>query len=561
MSAEEFKTQGNEAFTAKNYEKAIELFTKAIELDPANHVLYSNRSACYASLKQYDKALENANKTIELKKDWAKGYSRKGAALHGLGKLEEARETYQEGLKHDPNNAQLKKSLEEIESAIDNNSPLGRIFPDDVLVKIALNPQLRPYLDQPDFVDKIKAIQADPNQINAHLQDDRIKNVFMYILTGGMNPPSGPQEPPQPPQPQPPQPEEHKPPEPQARDISEPTEKTEEELKKEESTKEKELGNTAYKKRNFEEALKHYDKARELDPTNASLLTNKAAVLFEQEKYEDCIRVCEEAIEVGREHRADFKLIARAYGRIGNAYSKLDKLDEAIKYYQKSLTEHRTPDTLKKLNDAEKLKVKREKEAYYDPELSDKAREEGNELFKKNDFANAVAKYTEAIKRNEKDKRAYSNRAACYSKLMAYPEAIKDCETCISLDPTFVKAYIRKAAIEFSKKEYSKCLETCDTALKHDTNGQHAAEITKQINKCREAMWQSNTDAPQESAEETLRKAASDPEIARILQDPVMQQILQQSQEDPRAFKEHLKNPIVAANIHKLINAGVLRTS
>jgi hypothetical protein len=50
------------------------------------------------------------------------------------------------------------------------------------------------------------------NFYNSHLQDDRIKNVFMYILTGGVNPPSGPQEPPQPPQPpqpsQPPQPEE-----------------------------------------------------------------------------------------------------------------------------------------------------------------------------------------------------------------------------------------------------------------------------------------------------------------------------------------------------------------
>lgn len=69
------KAKGNEAFSAKNYEKAIELFTKAIEIDPTNHVLYSNMSACYASLKQYDKALESANKTIELKKDWAKVYT------------------------------------------------------------------------------------------------------------------------------------------------------------------------------------------------------------------------------------------------------------------------------------------------------------------------------------------------------------------------------------------------------------------------------------------------------------------------------------------------------
>ena len=75
-----------------------------------------------------------------------------------------------------------------------------------------------------------------------------------------------------------------------------------------------------------------------------------------------------------------------------------------------------------------------------------------------------------------------------------------------------VKAYIRKAAVEFLKKEYTKCLETCEAALKHDTNGQHAAEIGKQMEKCREELWKNNSGS-QESTEETLRKAASDPEI------------------------------------------------
>lgn len=72
----------------------------------------------------------------------------------------------------------------------------------------------------------------------------------------------------------------------------------------------------------------------------------------------------------------------RALQRIGNAYLKLGKLDEAIKYYGKSLTEHRTPETLQKLRDTEKLKKEQEKAAYYNPELADKAREEGNALFK-----------------------------------------------------------------------------------------------------------------------------------------------------------------------------------
>ena len=50
MSADELKSKGNAAFSAQNYPEAIEWFTKAIEVDGNNHVLFSNRSACYAGL-------------------------------------------------------------------------------------------------------------------------------------------------------------------------------------------------------------------------------------------------------------------------------------------------------------------------------------------------------------------------------------------------------------------------------------------------------------------------------------------------------------------------------
>ncbi len=39
--------------------------------------------------------------------------------------------------------------------------------------------------------------------------------------------------------------------------------------------------------------------------------TNKAAVRFEQKDYENCIKDCEKAIEIGRENRADFTIIAK----------------------------------------------------------------------------------------------------------------------------------------------------------------------------------------------------------------------------------------------------------
>lgn len=50
-------------------------------------MLYSNRSACYASLRDFENAQKDAEKTTEIKPDWSKGWARKGAALHGKGDL------------------------------------------------------------------------------------------------------------------------------------------------------------------------------------------------------------------------------------------------------------------------------------------------------------------------------------------------------------------------------------------------------------------------------------------------------------------------------------------
>ncbi len=71
-AAVEFKNKGNTAFQQGAYDEAIQHFSEAIKLDASNHVLYSNRSAAYASLKKYKEALEDANKTVSLKPDWAK---------------------------------------------------------------------------------------------------------------------------------------------------------------------------------------------------------------------------------------------------------------------------------------------------------------------------------------------------------------------------------------------------------------------------------------------------------------------------------------------------------
>lgn len=81
------KEQGSAAFKAKDIPKAIELFTQAIEENPSDHTLYSNRSACQYNSGNYDEALADGLKCVEVKPDWGKGYQRKAMALQQKGDL------------------------------------------------------------------------------------------------------------------------------------------------------------------------------------------------------------------------------------------------------------------------------------------------------------------------------------------------------------------------------------------------------------------------------------------------------------------------------------------
>lgn len=98
-------------------------------------------------------------------------------------------------------------------------------------------------------------------------------------------------------------------------------------------------------------------------------------------QYDDCIKDCDKAVERGREVRADYKMIAKALTRKGTAIVKTAKTSKdyepAIEIFQKALTEHRNPDTLKKLNDAEKAKKDLEQQEYFDPNVADEEREKG----------------------------------------------------------------------------------------------------------------------------------------------------------------------------------------
>lgn len=561
---DELKSKGNAALQAENYSEAIDYYTQAINLDPSNHILYSNRSAAYAKTNKYEESLADAEQTITLKSDWPKGYSRKGAALELLEKYDDAISTYEQGLKHDPSNEQLREALTNCKRNLEAPPAGANIFgagggnpfsDPRFLANLAMNPKTRELLGDPEVQVLMKDLQKNPNDIMKLLNHPKASQL-LGAMFGGMNmggaggaedeemdfsaaaEPARDEssarsaEPPKPTA--------------QTNGKSDPKDNLTEEQRK--AVAEKDLGNEAYKKKDFDRALEHYEKAIEYDPTNITYQTNKAAVFFEKNELEKCIEICEKAIETGRENKADYTLIAKAYARIGNAYYKMKDLKKSLKYYDHSLSEHRNPDILKKKNAIEKEIKDQEANAYINPEEAEKEKNLGNEAYKKGQFPVAIQHYNEAVKRNPKDAKLYRNRAACYSKLMEFQLALRDCDEAIKLDPNFVKAYIQKGATLLVLKESSKAMSAYAKAIELDPDCQEA------IDGYRQCALETNS-----NPEEIRKRAMQDPEVQEILRDPAMRLILEQMQTEPRSVQDHLKNPEVRARIQKLIEAGLIQ--
>lgn len=526
-------------------------FTQAIALQPENHILYSNRSAAYASQKDWDNALADAEKTTQIKPDWAKGWGRKGAALHGKGDLLGANDAYSEGLKLDANNAQLKSGLASVEKAMQNEAGtqinngtylplypgpqltrcllggaggfgadptggLGQMFKDPNLIqKLAKNPKTSGFLADPSFMVKLQQMQQNPGNPQDLFSDPRMIQVLGVLMGVDMDvrdtDPRGDTNMPDAPEPKKPEPAKAPEPEPEPEELDE--EALEKKKKKEEADKEKLLGTENYKKRKFDEAIEHYSKAWDIFQ-DITYLNNLGAAYFEKGDYDKCIETCTKAVEEGRAVYAEYKLIAKSYARIGSAYEKKGDMAQAVENYSKSLTEHRTPDVLNKLRAAEKAKVEAEKNAYIDPVKAEEAREEGNKKFKENDFPGAVQAYSEMIKRAPDDARGYSNRAAAFVKLFEFPSAVDDCNMAIKKDPKFIRAYIRKAQAFFGMRKYSDCVDACTDATQVDQefhNNANAREIEQQQQKALNAMYSARDNETEEQTRERLMK---DPDVS-----------------------------------------------
>ena len=96
--AEHHKALGNEAFTCQDFEKAVDQYTRAIQLDPSSAVYLSNRSCAYLALSKFQDARIDAEKAVVADPEYWKGWARLGSAHKALEQYSDAKVAFERGL-------------------------------------------------------------------------------------------------------------------------------------------------------------------------------------------------------------------------------------------------------------------------------------------------------------------------------------------------------------------------------------------------------------------------------------------------------------------------------
>lgn len=102
----ELKQKGNLLFTDEEFEKAVSIYTEALEVCPKSEskhvaVLFSNRAACYVRMKDYPQAIKDCTSALEIDRCYIKARLRRAQTYECEEKLEDALEDYKKILELD----------------------------------------------------------------------------------------------------------------------------------------------------------------------------------------------------------------------------------------------------------------------------------------------------------------------------------------------------------------------------------------------------------------------------------------------------------------------------
>lgn len=103
MEEKKLILKGNELYNAKEYNQAIEIYDKALRLDPFHELTYIKLSLCYKAMNKLSESLECIDKSLSIKPNYIIGLVEKAEILIYMSMLNEANKYLDAAIKINPN--------------------------------------------------------------------------------------------------------------------------------------------------------------------------------------------------------------------------------------------------------------------------------------------------------------------------------------------------------------------------------------------------------------------------------------------------------------------------
>jgi len=122
--AEVHKEDGNEFFKNKHFQEAIDCYTKSIQSNPSNAVVWSNRGLAHFRCSNYKACIDDQLQAIKCNPKYEKAYSRLGSAYAAVKDNKNAQKAFEDCLAVNPSDTTATQELEKLKQT-QSSTPSG----------------------------------------------------------------------------------------------------------------------------------------------------------------------------------------------------------------------------------------------------------------------------------------------------------------------------------------------------------------------------------------------------------------------------------------------------
>jgi len=433
LSFDDYYNQGISAFNHKNYEQAINKFTRALSLDPNHTDAYVWRSDAYIQLGQYQQTIEDCTQIISIDPDNIPAYVRRGFARLSL-------EEYQQSLE-DSNRAISLISL--TFNQTDTNSWLSQAYAQQGDAHQSLgnsNEAIENYQKSLDIVpnDDLRAKLDALNNAKNHLFDQYFNQGITLVNQGNYSQEAIEQF---------------------TRALS---------LNPNHADAYVWRGYVYHCLNKHQQALDDWNQAIRLNPNDANTYCNRATAYNDLKNYEQALNDSNQAIRLNPNHVTAYYNRAFAQMELGEYQQAIDDCKEAIRLNPNHVAVHQHLTNAKnRLFEQYHVNAHQHLTNLTNTEnrLYEQYFNQGITLINQEKYQQAIEQFTKALTLNPNDIQVYSWRRDAYIQLGQYQPAVEDCTLIISIAPRNIPAYIKRCFSHLSLGKYQQALEDSNKAI------------------------------------------------------------------------------------------------